>query len=43
MGSEEINIGCYADDIALIAGTENDLQRPFYDFRLSCLKFNMEI
>ena len=29
MGSEDINIVCYADDIAPIADTEDDLQRLF--------------
>ena len=43
MGSEEINIVWYADDIALIADTEDDLQRLLYNFQLSCLKFNMKI
>ena len=33
----------YADDIALIADTEDDLQRLLYNFHLSCLKFNMKI
>ena len=39
IGNKEINIVCYANDTALIAGTEDDLQR------LSCyyLKFYMKI
>ena len=43
MGSEEINIVCYADDIVLRADTEDDLQRLLYNFHFSCLKFNMKI
>jgi Reverse transcriptase (RNA-dependent DNA polymerase). len=43
MGSEEINLMCYGDDIALIADTEDDLQRLLYNFHLSCLKFNVKI
>ena len=43
MGSEEINIVCYADDIAHIAESEDDLRRHLYNFHLSCLKFNMKI
>ena len=43
MGSEEIHIVCYADDIALIADTVEALQRLLYNFHLSCLKFNMKI
>ena len=43
MGSEVINIVCYDDNIALIADTENDLERLLYNFHLSCLKFNMKI
>ena len=33
----------YADDIALTADRENDLQRLLYNFHVSCLKFNMNI
>ena len=43
MRSEKINMVCYADDIALIADTEDDLQRLLYNFHLNCLKFNMKI
>ena len=43
MGSEEINIVCYADDIALITDTEDDLKRLLYNFHLSFLKFSMKI
>ena len=43
MGSEEINIVCYAYDIALIADTEDDLQILLYNFHLVSLKFNMKI
>ena len=43
MESEEINILCYADDIALTADTEDDLQKLLCNFHLSCLKFNMKI
>ena len=42
MGSEEINIVCSADDIALITDTEDDLLRHLYNFYLSFLKFNMK-
>ena len=42
MGNEEINI-CYADDIAPITDTEDDLQRLLCNFHLSCLKFNTKI
>ena len=43
MGSEEINIICYADDIALTANAVDDLQRLFYNFHLTCLTFNLKI
>ena len=34
LGSEEVNIVCYADDIALIGDTEDDLQRLLNNFQL---------
>ena len=40
VGSELINKACCADDIALIADTEDDLLRLIHNFHLSCLKFN---
>jgi hypothetical protein len=38
-----INIICYADDIALIAGREDGIHRLLCNFHLSCLKFNMKM
>ena len=38
MGRETISIAWYADDIALIADTEDDLQRLLYNFHLRFLK-----
>ena len=40
--TSNINVVCYADDIALIADTEVDLQRLLYNFHLSCLTISKE-
>ena len=40
---EEIHVVGYADDIALIADTEDDLQRLLYNCHLGCLKCNIKI
>jgi hypothetical protein len=39
----EINMVSYAHNIALIADTEDGLQRLLYNFHLSCLKLIMKI
>ncbi|XP_011631965.1 uncharacterized protein LOC105423758 [Pogonomyrmex barbatus] len=36
-----LRILCYADDAALLAETENDLQRFLYKFKTTAEKFNM--
>ena len=43
VGDEEINMVCYADDFALLADTEDDLQTLLYNFHLRCLRFNIKI
>ena len=43
MGDNELNMVCYADDVVLMANTEDDLQRLLYRFHLSCQKYNMKI
>lgn len=43
MGNKDLNIVCYADDVVLMANTEDDLQRLLYGFYLGCRKYNMKI
>ena len=43
MGDENINMVCHANDAALVAENEDDLQRLLYKFSLSCDKFNLKV
>ena len=40
MGTGKINITCYADDAALVAESEDDLQRLLHQFNISAKKMN---
>lgn len=43
MGTREIKLICYADDVVLIADNEDDLQRMLYRFEQVAHELNMEI
>lgn len=43
MGDNDVNIVCYADDVALVAEDEDSLQRLLYRFSLACTKFDLKI
>lgn len=43
MGDKEINIICYADDAALVAESEDDLQRLLHQLNRTAKSFNMII
>ena len=43
MGNKEVRILCYADDVVLVAESEDDLQRLLHQFNKTAKKFNMVI
>ncbi|XP_060519855.1 uncharacterized protein LOC132698036 [Cylas formicarius] len=43
MSNKRINMVCYADDSAIFAENENDLQRQLFKFYQVCREFNMTI
>ena len=43
MGDREIKILCYADDVVLIAESEDELQRLLHQFNTTTKKFKMNI
>ncbi|KAI4476057.1 hypothetical protein M0802_014934 [Mischocyttarus mexicanus] len=43
MGNQDFNILCYADDVVLIANSEDNLQRLLHKFNITSKKYNMTI